>query len=255
MTPQDWALRYAAIGWRVYPVVPGTKKASFRNWQADATSDPELIARQWRREPYPNIGLIAGEAFAVFDIEAVHLPALYRYGDALRAVLPETPVAQSGRGGLHIYVRPLPGVATTRKLRIEGLHVGEFKTTGGVIAPPSRTVGQYGWLWWPGDDTLAEAPSWLTALIAEPKPIAEHPATRSRPRDPALALDVLACAVRDEPQGNRNNILFWAACRAADEGIRPDIARAVLLRAALLAGLDEPEACATIESAFRRVAA
>src|ERR1035437_787650 len=61
------------------------------------------------------------------------------------------------------------------------------------------------------------------------------------PADPAAALDALACAVRDEPEGNRNALLYWAACRALDEGIRADIAAEVLSRAALAAGLSRAE--------------
>jgi Primase C terminal 1 (PriCT-1) len=71
------------------------------------------------------------------------------------------------------------------------------------------------------------------------------------PDDPAAALDALACAVRDAPAGNRNNVLFWAACRAVEEFIRLDITEAVLGRAALKAGLDPAEVDTTIDSAFK----
>ncbi len=252
MTHTEWALRYAALGWRVYPVERGRKKALFTGWQTSATTDPELIARQWRREPYPNLGLICGEAFAVFDVEAAHLPALFAYLDAGGYVLPETPVCSTGRGGLHLYVKPVAGLATTRKIRLAGVHIGEFKTTGGVVASPSVTVGRYGWLWWPDDPTPAEAPDWLAALVAEPMHTSPSvdPAHK-RPADPAAALDALACAVRDEPEGNRNSMLFWAACRAVEDGIRADVAEAVLRRAAREAGLHDAEARATIDSAFK----
>jgi hypothetical protein len=252
MTPREWALRYAERGWRLYPVERDAKKAIFTGWQRGATTNPELIARQWRREPYPNVGVICGETFAVFDIEAPHLPAFFDYLDAGNHILPETPVSTTGRGGLHLYVQALPEVPTTRKLRLAGVHIGEFKTTGGVVAPPSVTVGPYRWLWLPDDPTPAMAPAWLRALIAEPaRPTTGIRAT-GRPADPATALDALACAVRDEPEGNRNAILFWATCRALEEGIRPDIAGAVLRRSARAAGLPDPEILATIESAFKR---
>ena len=252
MITPEWALRYAAKGWRVYPVEPGRKKPFFTGWETGATTDPELILRQWRREPYPNVGVICGESFAVFDIEAAHLRAFYGYLDVGGHVLPDTPVSSTGRGGIHVYVKPLAGVSTTRKLHLAGVHIGEFKTTGGILAPPSITVGQYGWLWWPDEPSPVEAPAWLTTLIAEPVHAAPSNGRRERPADPAAALDALARAVRDEPSGNRNAMLFWAACRAAEDGIRPDIAEAVLRRSARAAGLPDPEARATIESAFKR---
>lgn len=255
MTTAEWARRYAALGWRVYPVEPGRKKALFTGWQADATTDPDLIDRHWRAEPGPNIGLICGETFAVFDIEAPHLPALFESMDTGGHVLPETPVSSTGRGGLHLYVTPIAGISTTCQLRLGGVHIGEFKTTGGVVAPPSYTSGPYSWLWWPENPTLAAAPPWLTALVAAPAPATTiaSDGPRPRPADPAAALDALACAVRDEPEGNRNSLLFWAACRAIEDGIRADIAEAVLLRAALAAGLPDAESRATLDSALKHV--
>ena len=252
LTAQDWALRYAERGWRVYPVEPGRKKALFTGWQTSATTDPDVIARQWRRDPYPSVGLICGETVAVFDIEAPYRRAFFAYLDRDGHAVPEAPVASSGRAGLHLYVKPIPAIATTRKLRLNGVHIGEFKTTGGVVAPPSITVGPYRWLWWPVDPTPPEAPTWLSALIAEPAPSTAGNPRRDRPTDPATALDALACAVRDEPMGNRNSMLYWAACRAMEEGIRDDIAAAVLGRAALASGLDTGEIQATIASAMSR---
>jgi hypothetical protein len=253
MNAQEWALRYAAAGWRVYPIESGTKRACFTGWQTSATTDPDLIARQWRREPYPNIGVLCGEACAVFDIEAPHLPAFFEYLDGGGHVLPEMPVCATGRGGLHLYVQPFAGVATTRKLRLAGVHIGEYKTTGGVVAPPSTTVGRYHWLWWPDEPLLTAAPAWLTSLVAEPVLAASSVQSgRDLPADPAAALDALACAVRDEREGNRNALLYWAACRAIEEGIRADIAAEVLNRAALAAGLPRAETDATLRSALRR---
>jgi hypothetical protein len=254
-TARDLALRYAERGWRVYPVAPGRKKALFTGWQRSATIDPDLIARQWRRDPYPGVGLICGETFAVFDIEAAHLRAFFDYLDRGAHAVPETAVCLSGRGGLHLYVAPIPNVITTRQLRLDGVHIGEFKTTGGVLAPPSVTVGPYRWLWWPEDPEPPEAPIWLSTLISGHLEGANRGSRRWV--DPAAALDALACAVRDEPEGNRNSILYWAACRAREEGIRDDISAAVLRRVALASGLEPAEVAATIASAQgrRRVAA
>src|SRR5438093_525511 len=78
MSAREWALRYATLDWRVFPLVAGEKRPQYRAWQRDATTDAEQISRYWRREPGPNIGVVTGETFDVFDIEAQHLARLAR---------------------------------------------------------------------------------------------------------------------------------------------------------------------------------
>jgi hypothetical protein len=56
----------------------------------------------------------------------------------------------------------------------------------------------------------------------------------------------LAAHVARQVEGNRNNALFWAACRAAEAGAR-DLTP--LLDAAVSAGLPERQARRTIRSA------
>ena len=71
-TTREWALCYASFGWRVFPVVRSGKKPMLTGRQRGATIDPVLIDRYWRSGRGPNIGLITGEAFVAFDIEAEH---------------------------------------------------------------------------------------------------------------------------------------------------------------------------------------
>ena len=99
-TTREWALLYASLQWRVFPVVPGGKKPMYKGWQRDATTDPYRIARSWRSEPGPNIGIISGEAFVAFDIEADHLPALTAWMREHGHHLPDTPGVRAGDGNL-----------------------------------------------------------------------------------------------------------------------------------------------------------
>ncbi|WP_420823804.1 primase alpha helix C-terminal domain-containing protein, partial [Streptomyces torulosus] len=51
-------------------------------------------------------------------------------------------------------------------------------------------------------------------------------------------------------EGQRNTRLFWAACRAYENGLGPDLANA-LIDAAIHTGLPEREARSTVASAAR----
>ncbi len=168
---QQWALAYAALGWRVFPVVAGGKRPMYKGWQADATVDPSLIGRHWRGEPAPNIGLVCGEVFVAFDIEAPHLSTLRDWMQARGLRLPATPIARTGRGGIHILAR-VPSIEERgHPLVLDGLHIGELKAAGGfIVAAPSVTSGRYGWHRSPLEAEVAAAPDWLMGLVHVPSP-------------------------------------------------------------------------------------
>src|SRR3954447_22191634 len=70
----DDALAYAARGWPVFPLRPGEKvpliaKAAGGNGCHDATCDEAQIREWWGRRPAANIGLAAGAAFWVLDVD------------------------------------------------------------------------------------------------------------------------------------------------------------------------------------------
>jgi hypothetical protein len=104
------------------------------------------------------------------------------------------------------------------------------------------------------------APAWLLdALVTKPTFAARR--TRWRDASPSVpgqphSARGLATFVLDSRPGDRNNRLFWAACRAAEDAQDGDEdARDALLEAAVLAGLSAQEAAATIRSAYNRTGA
>ena len=243
------ALRYAEMGWRVYPVEPGGKRPLFTGWLNDATTDATVIRRWWPRDAgAPNVGVVAGERFDVIDIEARHVRAFL---DAARiGGIPATPTVRSGGGGVHVYIAPL--ALGTRRLRLHGAHVGELKGSGGVVVPPSVTIGTYSWLRPPFHVEIADAPAWLRSIVAETRADELRP---TRPLSPSRAIAVMAGLYRvvaGAAQGERNALLFWAACRAAESDVDRHAAAEILLSAALKVGLPEREAKATIASGFHR---
>lgn len=115
-----------------------------------------------------------------------------------------------------------------------------------MLAPPSRVHGRpyelldhrggaCGRLDWQAATRLLEPPG---------------PAGKPRGRDSG-DLGKLAAWVAAQKEGNRNDGLFWAACRAAETG-HGDLDD--LVAAAVTAGLGEAEARRTVISATRKVA-
>jgi len=246
---RSWALAYAALGWRVYPVERGGKRPLYAGWLGDATTDPVPIGRVWRSDiGTPNIGVVAGECVDVIDIEAQHVAAFREAASSRR--LPATPTGRSGRGGLHLYVTPL-GLGT-RRLMLDGVHIGELKGSGGVLVPPSVTTGPYTWLLAPTDFPIAHAPAWLQALAYRPGQEWPRRAGRLSPSRAVALVAGLYRVVAEAAEGERNAVLYWAARRAAEHGVDKGAAAEILFSAALTAGLSEREARATIASGFRR---
>ncbi len=226
----------------------------FAGWQRDATIDPVLIARHWRSEPGPNIGIITGETFVAFDIEADHLTALRDWLLAEGHRLPDTPIARSGRRGIHILTKATGDSGHT--LHLDGVHIGELKSKGGfIVVCPSRTSGPYEWIRSPLDRPVADAPDWLVGLVdRRPTVIHEGPIEPIGLVRGERRLAALERTVRAADEGSRNSVLYWAARCALEDGVPETVAAAVLARAGIAVGLGDREVAATIRSALGRTA-
>ncbi len=62
------AIRYAEMGYRVFPCVPGGKAPLTDHGFHDASTDAEQIEGWWSRHPLANVG-IATEGLIVIDID------------------------------------------------------------------------------------------------------------------------------------------------------------------------------------------
>jgi hypothetical protein len=91
-----------------------------------------------------------------------------------------------------------------------------------------------------------------TPKIARPAP--DRQATASRPQDDESALAGLVRRVETAAEGERNDVLYWAACRCKERGMRPAEAEALLSPAGRKAGLPDIEIMRTVDSAMRRAA-
>lgn len=234
----DHALDYADAGWPVFPLVPRSKRPATANGLHDATTDADQIRHWWTSTPQANIGLRPVPGVIVLDVDP-------RNGGDLDdlAPLPDTWAARTGGGGWHLLYRyqgPTVG-------RVRGATGIDVKTsTGYIVAAPSihPDGGRYEWI---NDHPVAPLPAHLHTRVRR------APLRPSRGVGRATAPDGLVSVVASATEGNRNNALFWAACRAA-ESDAPDHVWDDLRASAHLVGLDDQEIDQTIASALSRKA-
>ncbi|MFI0503550.1 bifunctional DNA primase/polymerase [Streptomyces albogriseolus] len=174
-------------------------------------------------------------------------------GAALRALasrhgftVPPTVVVLTPSGGRHLWLSGPPDVVVPNSAGRLAPGIDIRGAGGYLVGPGSRTEhGRYRPA--PGTAHLAPAPCPPALLrLLLPPPRAHHPTPPSAgDHGQGLVQFVLAAH-----EGRRNTRLFWAACRAYEDGIGPELVEP-LVDAARATGLSEREARATIASAAR----
>jgi hypothetical protein len=183
---REWALTYAARGWRVFPVyeaIPdgdgGWLCSCNKGTECDrpakhprtvlglneASNDRDQVERWWTQWPNASIGIATGRASGITVVDAdasngkpgvVNLTQLC----AAHGGVPNTMVVLTGGGGLHLYFVYTDRVSTGTDVLAEAIDV---RNDGGyVIAPPARHVSGalYRWRSEHGGEQI-ELPQWL----------------------------------------------------------------------------------------------
>lgn len=236
-TAHEVILGYARLGYRLFPIRPGTKRPIFKGWSEQASSDEDTILNWWKRWPACNWAITIGSGFSVLDLDPVALEAGWP-GEERRKDLKATncPLARTPRLGFHLYFRAdwpnstgkvAPGVDT--------------KGRGGyIVVPPSAleasaykdlTVlihgGVYRWIR-PllAIDHLPAPPQWLDELVkAAPRQAEQRTAEAAALADKALR----DCEIL--PEGQRNNGLTRLAGKLRRLGLSQPELEAALLEA------------------------
>jgi hypothetical protein len=249
-------LGYAATGVAVFPCTAGGKAPLTPHGFLDATIDAERIRRWWGAHPHANIATPTGRADPALtgrvgsDVLDVDVRADGHGWDAFhtlrRAGLLDgwTRAVRTPSGGLHLHY---PGT-TQRNGSIRGQHL-DFRGLGGYVLLPGSRCG-------PGEQryTLVHQrpgpgrPRDWTTVTSLLQPRKQQAQDRPLVRGAGDPTSWLAAHVARQTEGNRNNALFWAACRATEAGATD---MAPLLDAAVATGLNVHQAVATIRSAQR----
>jgi len=252
-TPLESALEYAARGWRVLPLRPGSKIPATAHGVHDATTEAETIRAWWSAVPEYNVGVATGpeSGIVVVDID--------RHGETdgekSAADLPATYTVTTPNAGRHLYYQhPNPGLPIKSRV---GVRPGiDLKSAGGyVVAPPSRLNGRPDAYAYVSGELLMPAP---LSLLSTDKPLTHDPAPSGGGRAPTekygqIALKLESRAVRQStPNENRNDTLNRASFNLGQLVGAGSIERATveseLAAAAAAVGLGQAEAESTIRS-------
>ncbi|MFE1798622.1 bifunctional DNA primase/polymerase [Streptomyces sp. NPDC059517] len=161
--------------------------------------------------------------------------------------IPETVVVLTPSGGRHLWLSGPPDVVVPNSASRLAPGIDIRGAGGYLVGPGSRTEhGVYSTA--PGTAQLPPAPcptSLLRLLTPPPRP--HNTPTTATPSQQGEGLVQFVLAAHE---GQRNTRLFWAACRAYENGFGPQLTEA-LVDAAVRTGLTEREARSTITSAAR----
>ncbi|WP_200305289.1 bifunctional DNA primase/polymerase [Streptomyces adelaidensis] len=162
--------------------------------------------------------------------------------------IPETVVVLTPSGGRHLWLTGPPDVVVPNSASRLAPGIDIRGAGGYLVGPGSRTDhGVYGTA--PGTAHLppAPCPPALLRLLLPPPPHSPggHSHAHAHGRGHGLIHFVLTAQ-----EGQRNTRLFWAACRAYENGLGPALTNA-LIDAAVHTGLTEREARSTVASAAR----
>ena len=247
----DHALAYAAGGWSVFPAIEEGPKAkapyrfagTLEHGHLDATRDAGQIVEWWTLRPRALIASAVPDSLLALDLDPRRGETYERLVETV-GTLPKTLTAWSGRndGGRHLYFLRPPGELTSTRLPAD-LKIGG---RGYLIMPPSlHPVTGLPYVW--EEHEIAAVPTRLRELLRVPP----TPARRVAPHGDGSRLVRFVAALTE---GERNRALYWAACRAAEEGTLGSL-EGDLVSAAVGAGLSEREARRVIESAGRKAGA
>jgi hypothetical protein len=218
----------------------------------DAATHGQQVAALWDRWPGELIGVATGARsnLDVLDVDPEHGDAFVWWQQNHSRLLPAR-VFRTRRRGLHLYFKHRDGMKNTQGKLARGVD--------------TRGDGGYAIYWFAAgceclDPTPPQPfPGWVFDALTYRPPPPPHsprpPAGRGITGSSRGPIDGILRKLASAQEGERNGLLFWAACRLYGRGISTRDAEAMLLPIAIGIGLTDPEARRTIASARGRRAA
>jgi Bifunctional DNA primase/polymerase, N-terminal len=239
------ALTLAERGLPCFPC-RADKRPATPNGFKDATRESDKLQVLWKRHPGPLVGVATGEisGLDILDIDPRHGGKRW-FAEHHHRVTP-TRMHKTASGGVHLVFEHLPGLRCSAGKIAAGVDV---RATGGYV------------IWWPAAGFQAQThvpitrwPDWLSRQLLSSS---ERKVLRTTVPDSSALTRLVELVARARP-GERNNLTYWAACRAGEmvaSGLLAiDVVAAVIAEAATRAGLPRAEAERTVWSGIRATA-
>jgi Bifunctional DNA primase/polymerase, N-terminal len=173
---RDSALKYAALGWPIFPLAEGAKvPMNDSDGFKSASLDRAQIALWQAQYPHNNIGAATGQASGIFVVDLdpgsgadVTVRKLASQGKHF----PPTVEARSPRNGRHLYYA-YDRRATITKAHSLGQGIDTRGDGGYIVLPPSwwrDTQSGYRWVVPPRGSVLTPLPAWAIGALTPPPP-------------------------------------------------------------------------------------
>jgi hypothetical protein len=243
MSARGAALDYAATrGWPVFPVsADGKKHPLIKAFAENATTNTVQLFGWWEKWPWALVAMPTGKpsGFVVLDVDVKNgnwgFDTLAELDTGL-SILPETPMAHTLSGGLHVYFACHPAVEIRNSIGKGGLGPGlDIRGDGGLVVLPSPGAG-YRWDPVCNFDTCSAlpAPAWLGHRTRQSVKISG----KARQFDAASVLEEACDNIRGAEEGDKWRTVrreaFIVGCLVRDRHVPESRARHEL-DAALLA--------------------
>lgn len=167
---RDTALHLAAIGYHVFPLVPGGKLPTIKDWPNLATTNPETIEKWWTNHNF-NIGIATGHGMFVIDLDVKRGADGPENFDNLDPLEEENRKARVWVGtptkGHHLYYRSDAIAKNSASALAPGVDVRGHH--GYVVGPGSIVNGKMYVNRLPPLKDLPPAPAWLIPLVTKGK--------------------------------------------------------------------------------------
>ena len=229
-----------ARGWPVFPIHPYAKRPAIRDWEHQASLDPNMLTVWWHVAPY-NVGIPCGPAgLVVIDLDDGHgqePPARWarhrvtggRDVFELLAVehseaVTDTYTVATPSGGEHRYYAAPSGLVLRNTVGVLGWRIDTRAAGGYVVAAGSaRRINGHTRLYTvtnPGP--VAPLPDWIATALTRRPTVLGPAAPWLSPSGARLDAWVTAAVTGEASRvaaatpGHRNTALFTAACRLGE---------------------------------------